>query len=400
MIYRLIILNGDRRGEQITLTHDPMTIGRDGNCDISVNDPEIALSHAEISHTPKGLFIRDLGSMNRLLINHRETREAFLKHGDIIEAGHTRFLIQAHVQAEVQGDSDEDDKKEKRRKWLVDGAILLVVVGLIIGIPRCMRFLIAPPAKTVKPRVQVQPLPVPAPLPPPAPLPRPAKPEPVPVPTPKPAASIPITPPPPETSPRVPVTNPQNDVVSASKQDLLAAEELMRQPPRLVTNTIQTPLQPPPPRRAAPPSVGLIKIATTDINKFPETDQFREMRVLSIHLAATETPPEAASSTIRTEVTFIELDPETGMLSPAPPNLQPTPVTLKGSWSASEQKTVTASYMIPAASPAVGHQRHFHGFIARVYCNGVLQDEVRQPRDLPGNLGQPPQLPDSQPPPP
>ena len=42
MIYRLVILNGDRRGERITVTEEPMSIGRGETCDIRFDDPEVA----------------------------------------------------------------------------------------------------------------------------------------------------------------------------------------------------------------------------------------------------------------------------------------------------------------------------------------------------------------------
>lgn len=129
MIFRLIILNGERRGERITVTADPMSIGRDPACGIRFDDAEIASLHAEIAHRDEGLFIRDLGSMNRILVNNRETREAQLKHGDVVEVGRTRFLIQAYVQAEVLGEAQE----AKRRLWkrLAGTVIALVVLAAI-----------------------------------------------------------------------------------------------------------------------------------------------------------------------------------------------------------------------------------------------------------------------------
>ncbi|MEI7879827.1 MAG: FHA domain-containing protein, partial [bacterium] len=161
MIYRLIILSGDRRGEQITLSQDPMTIGRDKSCDICLNDPEIALSHAEITHTTEGLFIRDLGSMNRLIINHREVHEAHPKHGDVVEVGNTRLLIQAYVQAEVQGKPEKEEKDEEDKRWRIVGAfLLLLVTGIIIFIPRCERWMISPRTRQGKlPAAQLLPPP-------------------------------------------------------------------------------------------------------------------------------------------------------------------------------------------------------------------------------------------------
>ncbi len=139
MIFRLIILNGERRGERITIAAEPMRIGREEGSDIRFNDPEIASQHAEISHREDKLFIRDLGSMNRILVNNRETPEAILKHGDVVEVGRTRFLVQAYVQAEVLG--EEQEARRRRWKQISIGATLLAFA--LLAFYRCQR---TPPA--------------------------------------------------------------------------------------------------------------------------------------------------------------------------------------------------------------------------------------------------------------
>lgn len=144
MIFRLIILNGERRGERITVAPDPMQIGRDAACDIRFEDTEIASLHAEITHTPDGLRIRDLGSMNRILVNNRETREAQLKHGDVVEVGRTRFLIQAYVQAEVLGEAQE----AKRRLWKKVVGVVIALIILASITQRCRREITPPPARS------------------------------------------------------------------------------------------------------------------------------------------------------------------------------------------------------------------------------------------------------------
>lgn len=150
MMYRLIILNGERRGERITVSADPMRIGRDKACEICFADPEVASQHAEIAHCEVDLFIKDLGSMNRILVNNRETREAKLKHGDVVEVGHTRFLVQAYVQAEVQGEALES----KRRLWKTVSVAVTILIIAIIGIQRCHRQ--PTPAATPPHRVKKQ----------------------------------------------------------------------------------------------------------------------------------------------------------------------------------------------------------------------------------------------------
>ena len=157
MIYRVIILTGDRRGEQVTVTEEPMTIGCGATCDVRIIDPEMAQTHAEIRHQPGGPTIHDLGSMNRILVNHREVRESVIKHGDLVELGRTRFLVQAFVQAEVEA----GEEGERRRKWrpVVIGAAVLLVILLVPLTCRWRQPVRTPPAPvpTPAPRIKVVP---------------------------------------------------------------------------------------------------------------------------------------------------------------------------------------------------------------------------------------------------
>ena len=445
MMYRLIILNGDRKGEQITLTQDPMIVGRAERCDIRLNDPEIALSHAEITHKPDGLHIRDLGSMNRFLINNREVHEAQPKHGDVVEMGHTRFLIQAYVQAEVQASVDAEEDSDRRKPWLVGSGIILFVAGLLVFVPRCERWMISPrtrtiktvPAKLTPPAVQQEPsrpAPVSVPTPASAPIPSvqptnpplivtPVKTEPAPAvhapaievkpPTPPPQEALaePEAPPPPHT------TNRTSELINASQQELQAAMSFLERgtgvtekatepspaftPQPAVTAAIPAPVIAPPKIEAAPIAIpvvpkqqeakqelvrpattGLIKITGTDINKFPETEQFREMRLLTIRLTSLDTQKELDPGAVRVEVVFADQDKTSGQIMPATPGGVPGALTVKGKWQTAEQKTLVASYVVPASSNQTERLAQYYGFMIRVYYYGTLQDELSQPRDL------------------
>ena len=485
MIYRLIILNGDRRGEQVTVTANPMTIGRAATCDIRITDPEMALAHAEICHQPAGLFLRDLGSMNKILVNHREVHEARPKHGDVLEMGHTRFLVQAYVQAEVQEsaeDLDDEDRAERRRLWLAGGGVALVVIALLAGVPRCERWLTAPRTKPVpapavaapvRPPPQravpapgpegrtstpvivapppaagaapvprrdevampkrVSPEPAPRQLAPPLPQVKPQEePKPAPAPAPQPVTT-------PEPSPAsVLIDRAQKELAAASafmaawpsnraEQASLATASVIPAPqPVAATSPAPSPAHPvtdtPPPSSTAkpqpaapfrpvqipeakpppPPGVpepppahdaNLIRIVSTDVSKFPETEQFREMRLLVIRLASTGLRKVLDPRAVRVEVRFLDRDLASGQIMTVTPRDPPPAVSLDGAWRSAEQKSVVASYVVPATNPPTERRAQYCGFVVRVYHQGVLQDEASQPRDLPPGL-----VPDSPPP--
>ncbi len=136
MIYRLIVLNGAAKGTRITIDPDPMTLGRETDCDISLPDEEIALHHARIEQRGSELFISDLGSMNKIILNKHEVQHSRLKHGDIFELGRTRLLVEAIVQAEVQSSNEihEVHVNRGRKRLLAIAASLLLLAGATFAI--------------------------------------------------------------------------------------------------------------------------------------------------------------------------------------------------------------------------------------------------------------------------
>jgi len=129
MLYRLIVMTGPMKGQRITLEASTMVVGRDPGCDVCLPDEEIAQRHAELTVTPEGsVRMRDLGTMNRILVNGREVREITLRHGDLLEMGRTRLLLQASVEAEMPGVAPAMPARHRPRR--ASPVILLLLAGL------------------------------------------------------------------------------------------------------------------------------------------------------------------------------------------------------------------------------------------------------------------------------
>ena len=122
-MYRLIFLSGPLKGKRLAIRQGPVTIGRDPECHIAVADNKISRKHAVIELRDDGFYIRDLGSVNGILVNDKVCRESKLKHGDIIEIGRTKILFQQMGQ---------DDTREERRVTHSQGLAFAAVICIIL----------------------------------------------------------------------------------------------------------------------------------------------------------------------------------------------------------------------------------------------------------------------------
>ena len=78
----------DARGERELLLVGTMCVGRDAGCEISEDDAMLSRRHAEFVETSDGVIIRDLNSLNGIVVNGRKVAEARLTSGDVVEVGH------------------------------------------------------------------------------------------------------------------------------------------------------------------------------------------------------------------------------------------------------------------------------------------------------------------------
>ena len=80
---------------QFVVESDITTIGRKSECDISIKDPAVSGSHAQIHKLGKNYVIEDLGSTNGVVYKGRKVKQQILKHNDLVSIGEhqLKFLI-------------------------------------------------------------------------------------------------------------------------------------------------------------------------------------------------------------------------------------------------------------------------------------------------------------------
>jgi DNA-binding NtrC family response regulator len=86
---QLLILEGDDRGNKLTLSKNVITIGKKEEHDLTLTDKTISRDHAEIEYKADSFLLRDLDSTNGTYVNGTRVKEAYLLPGDRIKIGRT-----------------------------------------------------------------------------------------------------------------------------------------------------------------------------------------------------------------------------------------------------------------------------------------------------------------------
>lgn len=70
---------------------DAVTVGRDPDCDIYLDDVTVSRDHAEVKRNVNSVRIRDIGSLNGTYVNRVRVDSVDLRNGDEIQIGKYRF---------------------------------------------------------------------------------------------------------------------------------------------------------------------------------------------------------------------------------------------------------------------------------------------------------------------
>jgi adenylate cyclase len=84
----------NRVRKEIALRRGRISLGRSPRNDVTLDDPEVSKSHAEILVTESGCVLRDLDSSNGTFVNGRAVKEHAFAPGDVVELGMCRFTFE------------------------------------------------------------------------------------------------------------------------------------------------------------------------------------------------------------------------------------------------------------------------------------------------------------------
>ncbi len=401
-MYRIIFLTGLEKGKRLVIQKGPVVIGREPSCPIRLTEEGVSLQHAVLEVRPDGLYIRNLSSIAPVVVNGRPVPEAKLAHHDVIDLGNAKLQFQL---------VSEDQARPVRRIGFMQ-ALTVISITFVVALQIVFLAGISMWRPKVPPPAGKSPAPAAAPAPqPPAPV---AQPAPVPQPAPAPAAP---TPPAEAAAPEPPTAPAETALVQTAaatpapvqtQSDVRVTEELSRLREDLATlreqvETLST-NEPAPapaaaeaqPPRAEPQKTPIrpdrlprrVRIVSCDLEKFPQNDQFEEMRLLHVTLAPGAGDPRLYSIDVEVKATFYDEELSTRKVVPTRAIVPKEPLRLDTGWNPADlQGIVTASYTIPRGFRTEefkthGDRRRYYGYRVEVYFRNQLQDADARPKTL------------------
>ena len=116
---RLVIMRDGETVDEVEVTGEVMTIGRDSDADVTLDDSSVSRRHATLSQVNSQFFIEDLGSTNGTYLNKKRISIHVLKNGDLIQVGHYA----------VRFEREQDQEQEEQRLQLeTDKSSLLLFI--------------------------------------------------------------------------------------------------------------------------------------------------------------------------------------------------------------------------------------------------------------------------------
>jgi pSer/pThr/pTyr-binding forkhead associated (FHA) protein len=91
---RLGVVSGPHTGRVVQI-EGALTVGRSGDCDLSLNDPKVSRRHATVTRAATGgLHLHDDNSLNGTWVNDRRIAAVTaLRAGDRVRIGSSEFVV-------------------------------------------------------------------------------------------------------------------------------------------------------------------------------------------------------------------------------------------------------------------------------------------------------------------
>ncbi len=91
----LVVYGGREAGERFYVDRPALTIGRDPNSDVFLNDVTVSRSHAVVRLEESTVSIEDSGSLNGTYVNGARVDRALLRDGDMVQVGTFQMVFLA-----------------------------------------------------------------------------------------------------------------------------------------------------------------------------------------------------------------------------------------------------------------------------------------------------------------
>ncbi len=89
----IIRSGGGREGEEIAVAGDVLTIGRNPENGLFLDDITVSRHHARVVRDPAGFAIEDLNSLNGTYVNRRPVERQHLQHTDELQIGKFKLVF-------------------------------------------------------------------------------------------------------------------------------------------------------------------------------------------------------------------------------------------------------------------------------------------------------------------
>ena len=148
--------------------------------------------------------------------------------------------------------------------------------------------------------------------------------------------------------------------------------------------------KPPPAIEKAPTPKGpeqRLLITSMDHQKFPQNNEFEEMRLIRIGLKPHEGERKLKANEVRVLVSFFDRDQVTGEIRKSRVATPKGALRLESDLSSTEPRVVTAAYVVPQGFRKLeereySEKRSYYGYRVQVFYGDRLQDEDAKPKTL------------------
>lgn len=88
-----VVHRGPKAGSRYALDEPVITVGRDADSTIFLDDVTVSRRHAEVRTAPDGTHrVTDVGSLNGTYVNRDRVEEAVLSDGDVVQIGRFKLV--------------------------------------------------------------------------------------------------------------------------------------------------------------------------------------------------------------------------------------------------------------------------------------------------------------------